>query len=64
MTKKPINEINIAGFIGKFLTDIQNGTQKRFIDQAKKKGVPKEITIKLTTIEKEIKDLENILKDL
>ena len=64
MGKKNLNEGSIAGFINPFLDDMQKGTQARFIQQAKKKGVPTHVTARLTTIEKEIKDLEKILKDL
>lgn len=56
--------INIAGFIRKFLDNIQDGTQQRFIEQAKKRGEPPKITVRLTKIEKEVKELEKILKDL
>lgn len=64
MGKKNLNEGTISGFINRFLDDLQRGTQERFIQQAKKKGVPTNVTARLTTIEKEIKDLEKILKDL
>jgi len=64
MAKKYLNEANISGFISKFLNDLQDGTQQRFIAQAKKKGVPKDITLRLTVIEKEVAELKNILKDL
>lgn len=62
--KKKLNEASIAGFINRFLDDMQKGTQDRFIKQAKKKGVPASVTLRLTKIEKEISDLEKILKDL
>lgn len=64
MNKKTTNESSIVGFINRFLDELQKGTQTRFIQQAKKKGVPSHITTRLTTIENEIKDLEKILKDL
>jgi|TARA_B110000902_G_C14168385_1_gene535872 hypothetical protein len=64
MGKKKLNEGSIAGFINRFLDDMQKGTQDRFIKQAKKKGVPPAVTLRLTKIEKEIADLEKILKDL
>ena len=64
MGKKNLNEGSIAGFINRFLDDMQKGTQARFIQQDKKKGVATHVTARLTTIEKEIKDLEKILKDL
>lgn len=62
--KKTLNEISVSGFLSKFLDGVQSGTQKRFIAQAKKKGVPKHITIRLTKIENEIETLKDILKDL
>lgn len=64
MGKKQLNEASIAGFINRFLDDMQKGTQDRFIKQAKKRGVPPSVTLRLTKIEKEIADLEKVLKDL
>lgn len=64
MRKKKLNEASISGFIGKFLSDMQTGTQDRFIKQAKKKNVPKKVVTRLETIEKEIADLERTLKEL
>lgn len=64
MQRKKLNEASISGFINRFLDDMQKGTQARFIQQAKKKGVPPKVTARLTNIEKEIADLEKILKDL
>jgi DNA-binding HxlR family transcriptional regulator len=64
MKKKKVNEVSISGFINRFLDDMQKETQDRFIKQAKKKDVPPRVTIRLTKIEKEIADLEKILKDL
>jgi len=56
--------LNITGFISKFLNRLQDDTQKRFIEQAKKKGEPKNVIIRLTKIEKEVETLRKILKDL
>jgi hypothetical protein len=64
MQKKKLTEASIAGFINRFLDDMQKGTQDRFIKQAKAKGVPKQVTHRLSKIEKEIADLEKVLKDL
>lgn len=64
MQKKRLNEASISGFIGRFLSDMQMGTQKRFIKQAKKKNVPKVVIDRLENVEKEIADLERTLKDL
>lgn len=64
MSKKPINEANIAGFIGKFFDGLHTGTQKRFIAQAKKRGVPPEVVNKMTQLEKDYVELTNILRDL
>lgn len=55
---------NVANFIGRFLSDIQQKTQDRFISKAKEKGLPPIKNTRLTVIEKEIKELEKILKDL
>lgn len=55
---------NITSHLSKFLAGLQEDTQKRFIKQAKKKGEPKIITIRLTKIEKEVEELKKILKDL
>lgn len=64
MKKKPLNEGSIAGFIGKFFEDLQNGTQKRFIKQAQKRGVPNEVLNKMTNLEKEYVELTNLLRKL
>jgi hypothetical protein len=64
MKKTPINEASISNFINKFLDDIQRGTQKRFIAQAKKRGVSPHVMDKLTTVEKEIIELRKILDNL
>ena len=37
MGKKNLNEGSIAGFINRFLDDMQKGTQARFIQQANPK---------------------------
>jgi hypothetical protein len=64
MQKKKLNEASIAGFINRFLDDMQKGTQDRFIKQAKSKGLPPQVTLRLTKIEKEVAELEKVLKDL
>lgn len=64
MNKKVINEASITDFIDKFLDGIQSGTQRRFIKQAEKRGVPRVITTRLTKIEKEVIELRKILKEL
>ena len=62
--KKQLNESSITTFINKFLDGLQSGTQQRFIDQAKKRGVSSEITKKLTALEKNYIELRKLLNDL
>ena len=63
MSKKPINEVNLAKFMGNFFQNMQRDTQDRFINQAKKKGMPKPIVTKLKKVESEIAELEKLIKD-
>lgn len=63
MSKKPLNEINLARFMGNFFQNIQRDTQARFIKQAEKKGMPKPILTKLKKVEREIEELEKLIKD-
>ena len=63
MSKKPINEVNISKFMGSFFQNIQKDSQKRFIKQAKAKGLPSKIVTKLSKVENEIKELEALIKE-
>jgi len=62
MEKK--NKLSISGFINNFLDGLQQGTQKRFIKKAQKRGVPKEVWAKMSDLEREISELRRILKEL
>ena len=64
MKKKRLNEASISGFINRFLDDMQQGTVDRFIKQAKSKNVPRPVVKQLVKLQKEVEDLERILKDL
>jgi hypothetical protein len=64
MGKKNLNEGSIAGFINRFLDDMQQGTVDRFIKQAKEKNVPRPVVKQLEKIRKERQELERLLKDL
>ena len=64
MGKQSINEINISGFVTRFLTDLQNDTQSRFIKKAKDKGVPPKVIYRMVNLEKGVDELKKILKDL
>lgn len=64
MSKKRIDEGVVARFVGSFLDSIAKGTQKRFIDNAEKRLKNKEVTQKMSKIDKEIQDLENFIKTL
>lgn len=59
--KKQISEASIAGFINRFLGDMQKGTQDRFIQRAKKRGIPKPVLDKLDKIKKERDELDAII---
>ena len=64
MKKKKLTEASISGFINRFLDDMQQGTVDRFIQQAKKKNVPRPVVNKLEKLKKEREELEKLLKDL
>ena len=55
---------NLARHISKFLDRIQNNTQKRFIKQAKKRGIPPDVANKMTDLEKEYVESTHELRDL
>ena len=60
--KKQISEASIAGFINRFLGDMQKGTQDRFIQKAKQRKLPKDLVDQMEKIEKERQKLDNIIK--
>jgi phage regulator Rha-like protein len=60
--KKQISEASIAGFINRFLGDMQKGTQDRFIQRAKQRKLPKDLVNQMEKIEKERQHLDNIIK--
>ena len=64
MSKKQLNEGSIASFVEKFFDGLHSGTQKRFIAQAKKRGVPEKVVNKMTQLEKEYTELTMLLRDL
>ena len=57
-----LNEANISKFINKFFDAMQQGTQDRFIAQAKKNGVPDSITKRLRKIDQDKADLAAVLR--
>jgi len=59
---KQLNEVNISKFINKFFDAMQKGTQDRFIQQAKKNGVPDSITTRLRQIDQDKADLAAVLR--
>ena len=63
MSKKPINEGIVSKFVSNFLNNVQKDIQKRFIKQAKEKGMPPKIITRMEKIEDEIRELERIIKD-
>ena len=63
MSKKSINELSSASrFVSAFFDGVKTNTANRFLQKAKKQGVPKPILDKLQSIEKERKELDALLK--
>ena len=61
--KKNINELSAASrLVEKFFDALKSNTAKRILDKAAKSGVETEIIQKMRNIEKESKELENIIK--
>jgi len=56
--------LSISGYVSKFLDGIQQGTQKRFIKKAQKRGIPKDVLAKMSDLDKDVIELREILKDL
>jgi len=53
--------MGISSFINKFLEDMQKRTKDRFIEEAKERGLPKEVEDQLKKQEKERKYLNDII---
>jgi len=63
MSKKSINELSSASrFVSAFFDGVKTNTANRFLQKAKKQGVPKPILDKLQSIEKERNELDALLK--
>jgi len=54
----------ITRFIGGFLDSIYKGTEKRFMNRASKRLQNPEVSNRMTQLDKEIKDLEDFIKNL
>jgi hypothetical protein len=62
MSKQKINELNVVSrFIGDFFDGIKTNTTNRFLDKARKQGIPKPILDKMAKIDKETKELDAII---
>jgi hypothetical protein len=62
MTKKKINEGALTNFVSSFFDGVANNTTQRFLDKAKKKGMPKPVIDKMKQIDKERAELEKLIK--
>ena len=63
MAKKKINELSGASrFIEKFFDGVRNNTAKRFIDRSAAKGVDSEVIKKMKEIDKNNKELEDLIR--
>lgn len=63
MSKKNINEISINKFIGDFFDGIKTNTTKRYLDKARKAGMPQPVIDKMKQIEKEKQELDKLFQD-
>tara|TARA_B110000483_G_scaffold228889_1_gene292340 strand:- start:676 stop:897 length:222 start_codon:yes stop_codon:yes gene_type:complete len=62
MAKKKINELSAASkLVGAFFDGLKRNTTNRFLAKAAKQGLPKEVIKRMAAIEKQKKDLENLL---
>ena len=62
MSKDKLTELNmVSRFIGDFFDGIKSNTSKRFLDKARKDGIPKPILDKMAKIDKETKELDAII---
>lgn len=61
MSKKSINELSSASrFVSAFFDGVKTNTANRFLQKAKKQGVPKEVITQLEKIKKEKDELDRI----
>ena len=62
MSKKKINELTAASkLVGAFFDGLKRNTADRFLKKAAKQGLPKKVIEKMAQIEKNKKDLEDLL---
>jgi hypothetical protein len=62
MAKKTINELSAPSrFVGAFFDGLKRNTADRFLKKAAKQGLPKKVIEKMAQIEKNKKDLEDLL---
>ena len=62
MEKKKINELSAASrLVGAFFDGLKKNTADRFLRKAANQGLPKEVVKKMAAIEKQKKDLEDLL---
>jgi hypothetical protein len=62
MSKKEINEGVLTNFVSSFFNGVANNTTKKFLDNAKKKGIPKPVIDKMKQIDTERAELEKLIK--
>jgi hypothetical protein len=62
MSKKKINELSAPSrLVGAFFDGLRKNTTNKFLKQAAKQGLPKEVISKMAAIEKQKKELEDLL---
>jgi len=63
MSKKNVNESSVNRFIGDFFDGVKTNTTKRFLDKARKSGIPSPVIDKMKQIEKEKQELDKLFQD-
>jgi hypothetical protein len=58
--KNIIIKEGVSNFVSAFFDGVKKNTANRFLAQAKKKGLPKELTDKMELIRKETEELDRI----
>ena len=62
MKPKPINELTaVSKFIDAFFTRLRNNTAKHFLEKAEKSGLEPEIVKKMKEIDKQNKELRELI---
>jgi transposase len=62
MSKKNMIHEGLSKFIGDFFDGVKTNTTKRYLDKAKKAGLPKPMIDRMAKIEKERQELDKLIQ--